>query len=46
MGSAYDQGNYLIVATGGMLLVLEAWIVVEGILAVRKHRATAEQPAV
>lgn len=46
VGSAYDQGNYLIVATGGMLLVLEAWIVVEGILAVRKHRATAEQPAV
>jgi carbon starvation protein len=40
--TALVKQNYLIVATGALLLVLEAWIVLEGIMAVR-HRP--RQPA-
>ena len=37
--TSYAQGNYLIVATGGLLLVLEVWIVIEGVMALRRPSA-------
>lgn len=35
----YRAGNYLLAAVGALLLVLEVWIVLEGLMAVRRVRA-------
>lgn len=43
--SFYRAGNYFLAAVGALLFVLELWIVVEGVLAVRRTRATREQTA-
>jgi len=37
-GTSYAEGNVLIAAVGMFLLVLELWIVVEGVLAIRRPR--------
>ena len=39
--ASYTQGNLLIAAVGMFLLVLELWIVVEGLLAVRRRPVPA-----
>jgi carbon starvation protein len=41
----HAKGNYLLVAVGVSLLVLETWIIIEGLMAVRRGAATeAEEP--
>lgn len=37
-GASYAQGNLLITAVGVFLLALELWIIVEGVLAIRRPR--------
>lgn len=39
-----EQGNYLLMVVGGVVLALEIWVVIEGILAVRRHRNDASSP--
>jgi len=43
--AAQDEPNWMLVAVAVLLLVLELWIVIEGIMAVMRYRAAAEQPA-
>ncbi len=46
VGSFAEKGNYLLATVGGLLLVLQVWIIVEGVLAVKRlRRARAEAVA-
>ncbi len=46
LATFYAAGNHFLAGVGALLLVLEFWIVLEGVLAVRRTRsATAEQTA-
>ena len=38
----FKQGNYLLVAVGVLLFVLEAWVVLEGVLAIRRSKRERE----
>src|SRR5690606_10247721 len=39
-----EKGNYLLLVTGGLILALECWIVLEAFAVVRKLRGTKAQP--
>ncbi len=41
----YHSGSYVLAAVGGLLLVLELWIVIEGVLAVRRPSGAAREQA-
>jgi hypothetical protein len=41
LGSYLSDGKYLLLVTGGIILVLECWIVLEAVAAIRRLRSRA-----
>jgi carbon starvation protein len=39
------DGNYLLLVVGSLILALEIWVAMEGVLAVRRGRADVSRPA-
>jgi carbon starvation protein len=43
LASYLADGNYLLLVTGAVILALQVWVILEGLLAVRRHRAVPSE---
>lgn len=46
LGQFIEAGDYLLAVIGSVVLALEVWVVLEGIVAIKRHRAGRADPAV